>query len=226
MLSIPTPLDLRRGCGSVKEFVRDRVFSFTHSILFETNCQTGTRSACSPAVSFRFAGAADLMALREAPHEYDPAAKRFGFQRLDRGDSFLVGECGGLVIFYAWLMHRQMDLDQNVLVPIAGNAAYSYRVFTVDHARGRHICAAYYDWIRQELQQFGCQRLICRIGAGNVPSIHAHLRAGFQTCGQLSKLVLGHRSIYRADADLRRWLVDLCPPDYFSGSGLLLKHGL
>lgn len=227
MLSIPIAMDaLRHGCGSVKELARDRVFSVTRSILFETGCKDAEGSTCSPGVTFRLAGAADLAALREVPHEYGPAAKRFGFERLERGDSFLIGECEGEVVFYAWLMHGQMDLDQNVLVRMVDETAYSYRVFTVDHARGRRICGAYYSWLKHELPQQGYQRLICRIDAGNEPSIRAHVRVGFEVRGDLWKMVLGGRRTYRANAELRAWLANLCPPDYFSSTGMLLRHDL
>ncbi|MBS1824090.1 MAG: GNAT family N-acetyltransferase [Acidobacteria bacterium] len=224
-MTVPTSVAvLRQRCGSVKEYARDRIFSVTRSILFETSCDSLDDSASAPAVRFRLAGAADLGALGEKPHEYDVSAKKFGFDRLQGGDSFVVGECDGDVVFYAWLMHDQIDLDQNVLIPTAEHIAYSYRVFTVEKARGRRLCGAYYTWLKRLLQEEGCKRLICRIGAGNRGSIRAHTRAGFEPCGDLWKFVLARHCTYRADRRLREWLGNLCPAEYFSSSGLLLRH--
>lgn len=224
-LSVPTSVAvLRQRCGSVKEFARDRIFSLTRSSLFETSCGNLTGPTSEPSVRFRLAGADDLSALGERPHEYDASAKQFGFDRLRSGDSFVVGECESDVVFYAWLMHDQIDLDQNVLIPTTQRTAYSYRVFTVEKARGRHLCAAYYTWLKCRLREEGCERLICRIGASNTPSIRAHARAGFQPCGDLWKFVLARHCTYRADHRLRQWLASVCPAEYFSGSGLLLRH--
>jgi hypothetical protein len=217
---------LRRRCGRACTLVRDHVFGFTRTIFFEVGGDSGAGLPSSSPLAFRFGGAADLNAFTQETHEYGETEKQFGFERLDRGDSLIIGESDGTVVFYAWLMYAQVDLDQNVLVPVWPEAAYSYRVFTVERARGLGICAAYYAHIQKLLWKQGYRRLICRISPGNAPSIRAHARVGFRQRGFLWTLIAAGHEFYYADAALRTWLPAVVSAGYFSRSGFLRKHDI
>lgn len=225
MSSIPSLLSLlRHRCGNARQFVRDHVCGVTRAILFETACDEDPVSTATGVVRFQLGSSSDLSELSENPYEYGAAEKQFCFERLRRGDSLVLGKSGGEIVFYAWLMYRQMDVDVGVLVPLARDVAYSYKVFTVAHARGNRICSTYYSHIKRVLRAQGYARLICRITTGNTPSIHAHMRAGFQPTGQLRKLVLGGWPLYQADVAMRTWLPSVCPSGYFSSRGFLQRH--
>lgn len=215
---------LWRGCGNATESVREHVCGITRSIVFECPC-VGRAVPDRPAdLKFRLGGPSDLQALSADLHEYGAAEKRFGFHRIEQGDSLIIGESGGDVVFYAWLMYGKMDVDMGVIVPLDEKVAYSYKVFTVAHARGLRICSAYYSHIQAWLCTQGYDRLICRIAAGNTPSVHAHARAGFQQVGRLWKVVLAGCPVYWVDFPVRQALPSLCSAGYFSSWGVLLRH--
>ena len=109
------------------------------------------------------------------------------------------------MVFYAWQMYGQMDLDQGVCLPLPSDIAYSYKVFTVPSARRLSICSAYYDYIKALLERQGYRRLICRVDPTNEPSLRAHLRAGFRHQGSLWKFVVPAATMYYADRPLRAW---------------------
>lgn len=215
---------LRRRFGNGRQFLKDSVFGITRSIVFESPCDHDAFVAPPGDLSFRFGSAADLSRLSQDLHEYGAEEKQFGFERLRQGDSLVLGESAGEVMFYAWLMYGQMEVDEGMFVPLAGDVAYSYKVFTVARARGLRICSAYYSHIRRLLHAQGRDRLICRVTIGNISSIRAHMRTGFQPAGRLWKLVLGHQRLYRADVAMRAWLPTVCPSGYFSARGFLLGH--
>lgn len=215
----------RNNYGDARALIRDRVFGLTRSIVFEAPCDSPAVSPAPPtAVTFRFGSATELHGFTPEAHEYGEAERQFGFERLGRGDSLIVGESGGDVVFYAWLMYGQMDLDQNVCIPIGPEYAYSYKVFTVESARGLRICAAYYRHITDFLRQQGYRRLICRIAPGNTASIHAHTRVGFEPTGLLWKVAFAGRTFYWANREMRARLEPWISRAYFDHRGLLLKH--
>lgn len=217
---------LRRRCGDVKDFLAAKVCSVTRSRLYELSCwQDGSKEHAPVApVLFRFGAASDLAGLDEAHHEYGSAEKEFGLWRLREGDSLVLGEVDGEVVFYSWLMYGQMDIDFKVFVPLGPQYAYSYKVFTTPAARGYGICAAYYAWITGNLNQQGYRRVVSRIGAGNVASVRAHRRAGFQPVGELWKAVLPGHTFFVADQRLLDWLGHIAPRQCFSSHGVLLRH--
>ncbi|MBS1860018.1 MAG: hypothetical protein JST11_31905 [Acidobacteria bacterium] len=200
------PISLRHRLGNAHTVFQERVLSFSRSIVFESPCREADTAEAASLVAFRFGSAADLSALREHEHDYSPAAKRFGFERLDEGDSIVVGESAGAILFYAWLMYRQIELDEGVCVPVAPGMVYSYKVFTAANARGRGICGAYYRFIRPLLAREGFSRLSCRVLAQNKASLHAHCRAGFVARGTFCRLLAAGSVLYRADARLCPWL--------------------
>jgi RimJ/RimL family protein N-acetyltransferase len=204
--------------------MRDQVLGVTRAVVFESPCEDGPAGPPSCAVIFRAGERADLEALTLETHDYGESAKRFGRERLERGDSLFIGESGGAVLFYAWLMYGQIDFDENILVPLAPGIAYSYRVFTVPQARNTGLCRAYYAYIRRHLLEQGYTRLLTRIHIANLPSIRAHLRAGFVERGAIWRLVTPARTLYYADSSLRSWLPAAVPEGPFGRNGLLAKH--
>lgn len=224
MLNATALRNVRHGCGRVYELIHDHACGLTRSIVFRTVCDESPPLLSPPPVSFRVGGPDDLEQFTQETHEYGEAEKQFGFQRLSRGDLLIVGECGGAVVFYAWLMCRQMDLDQNVCIPIRPDAAYSYKVFTVARARGLHICAAYYRFIKDFLRPRGYGHMVCRIIPGNTASVRAHMRVGFQRSGIVYRQVLAGRAIYWADGGMRSLLPPTVRQAYFSSRGFLLRH--
>ncbi|HLK48886.1 MAG TPA: hypothetical protein VKT49_12165 [Bryobacteraceae bacterium] len=166
------------------------------------------------------------MMLNQELHDYGAAERRFSIERIEAGDSLILGEWGGGVVFYGWVMYGQMDLDQNVPLPIAPNAAYSYKLFTVPNARGLGICAAYYYFIASTLEARGYDRLICRIAPGNRPSVRSHIRVGFQPRGTLWKLVAARHAFYFGDRPMRSWLQTITPEGRGIGRRLLGSCGL
>jgi len=217
---------LQRRCGHACTLVRDHVFGITRTIFFEVGVGSGTGLPSSARPAFRFGSAADLKTFNQETYEYGKTEKQFGFERLDRGDSLIIGESNGAVVFYAWLMYAQVDLGQNVLVPVWSEAAYSYRVFTVERARGLGICAAYYAHIQTLLWKQGYRRLICRISPWNSQSLRAHTRVGFQRRGLLWRLITAGHETYYADGAMRAWLPPVISADYFSRSGFLRKYDI
>lgn len=206
MTAPPMLASLRHRLGKAYTVFQDRALSYSRSIVFE--CPCGELNAADPPapVTFRFGSAPDLSAMREDEHDYSPAAKQFGFERLENGDSIVVGEACGAVLFYAWLMYCQFDLDEGVCVPVVPDMAYSYKVFTAQSARGRGICGAYYSFIRPLLARQGYSRLSCRITTRNQASLHAHCRAGLTACGTFCRLLAAENVFYHADAELCPWL--------------------
>lgn len=87
--------------AQIRAKVRDRVLRLTQSIMFEAQCdRVAAFQPPAVAVAFRFGGPAELRAFTRQAHEYGEAEKRFGLQRLERGDSLIVGESGGFVLFW------------------------------------------------------------------------------------------------------------------------------
>jgi GNAT superfamily N-acetyltransferase len=214
-------MSLRRYGGNALTFARDHVFGASSSIVFEAPCDPATGACLSPPIRFRFGSARDVASFTKESHDYDPAAQRFGLERLERGDSLIVGESGREVVFYAWFMLGQIDADLNLYLPMASEAAYSYRVFTVRHARGQGICGAYYEYLKQLLREKNCRRLVCRIRPGNTASIRAHARAAFREQGRLWRLAIPGRAFIYADRALRMWLPTMISDEYFSARGFL-----
>lgn len=214
---------VRHRCGCAYDFVRDNIVGVSRTILFEVPCDSipGLRVSCP--VAFRLGGPADLHAFTKETHDYENAHKQFGLERLERGDSLIVGELDGEVVFYAWLMYGQMDLDQNVCIPTVPDAAYVYRAFTVSRARGLGICGASYGYSKGLLLTGGYRRLICRIAPRNAASIQAHARVGFERCGVLWKMVAPGHVIYYADESTRARLPGIVMADYFTPRGFLKK---
>ena len=214
---------MRHWCGDAYTLVRDRGFSVTRTLVFERK-STGLAIQPPVGVSFRFGNAGDLLSFTERTHDYGAAEKRFGFERLAQGDSLVVAEADGAIVFYGWLMYREMDLDQNVRVRVAPDAAYSYKLFTVPRARGFRICAGYYRFVESSLKPMGYRRLICRIAPGNLSSVRGHVRVGFEPCGTLWKFVAARHAFYFVDRGLRSWLPSITPSGHFTRAGFLQRY--
>lgn len=214
---------LRHGCGEAYTTVRDQAFSITRTTVFERRPMADAYARPLAPVAFRFGSAVDIVSLTKEIHDYGAAEKRFGLERLDAGDSLVIGESEAGVVFYGWLMYGQMDLDQNVPLPIAPDTAYSYKLFTVPKARGLRVCAGYYHFIASSLEERGYRRLICRIAPGNRPSIRGHVCVGFQPCGTLWKVVAARHAFYFADRPMRSWLQTISFNNHATHAWLLRK---
>lgn len=211
----------RQACGRAHTAVQDHIFGITRTILFEAGCEGGNASDAPPFVAFRFGGKVDLAAFTKNTHDYTQAQKQFGLERLNAGDSLIVGEYEREIVFYAWLMYGKADLDQRAFVPLLPNIAYSYRVFTVRRARGLRICSAYYRHVGNLLWQQGYHRMICRIAPGNEASIRAHKRVGFQPHGLLWKLMIAGHAFFYADPVSRAWWPTVATAVSFGRYGVL-----
>jgi hypothetical protein len=214
---------LRHSCGNLYTHFRDHRLGATRTGVFEVPCDSYAAVQPSVPVTFRSGCRSDLEAFSREEHEYGDAERQFGRERLEKGDSLIVGESDGAVVFYAWQMYRQVDVDQGICIPMPPDVAYSYKVFTVSRARGLSICSAYYNYVKAYLLAQGYRRLVCRVDPTNAPSLRAHLRAGFCKRGLLWKVVMPTRAIYYADRPLRAWFKDVGTGDLFSRRGIL--HG-
>jgi len=219
-----TLVGLRRTAGTLLAFLRDHVFGISISIVFEASCEIGSSEGSCPLIAFRFGGEPDVWAFTRERHDYGEAEKRLGIERLKCGDKLIIGELEREVVFYGWLMLGKMDLDVNAEVPLSHNAAYSYKIYAVPDVRGRGICGAYYQHLKNLLHQQGFERLVCRISPGNEASIRAHAHAGFRACGLLCKVGVPWHSLFFADPALRTWLPTIAPSQYFTRRGFLLRH--
>ena len=215
---------VRHECGEAYTLVRDQGFSITRTTVFERRPLADAWARPLAPVTFRFGSAADIKSLTAEIHDYGAAEKRFSLARLEQGDSLVVAECEGGIVFYGWLMYGQIDLDQNVTVPIAPDAVYSYKLFTIPRARGLRICSGYYHFVASSIAERGYRRLICRIAPGNRPSVRGHLCAGFQPCGTLWKVVAVRRAYYLADGRMRSWLQTISPRGDLGKASLLRKQ--
>lgn len=161
-----------------------RVASLRRKLLFEC----ATRSEAMPPVeglAFRYGTAGDLDFLAAPEFQYDVEARGFGLERMAAGDRLVIGERGGRIVFYAWVMYGQMDMGLRDYAPLSPSQAYTYKLFTVSDCRGQRICAAYYDWLKRALSAAGYRSVLAWIEAGNRPSIRAHERAGFRQTGTI-----------------------------------------
>jgi hypothetical protein len=161
-----------------------RLASLRRKLLFE--CPTDPAAAAgTQGLAFRYGTADDLDRLAAPEFEYDAAARGFGLERLAAGDRLVLGERGGRIVFYGWVMYGQMDMGLRDYAPLRSSQAYTYKLFTVADSRGQRICAAYYDWLKGELSAAGYRSVLAWVEAGNRSSIRAHQRAGFRQAGTI-----------------------------------------
>jgi hypothetical protein len=160
-----------------------RICSMRRKPLFVSPLGHPQEVATSPPATFRYGDAHDLDSLTAPEYSYSDDARVFGHERLRAGDRLVLCESGGRVVFYAWVMFRQMDMSCRNYAPLPPDCAYTYKLFTVADCRGQRICPAYYAWIKRELRAMGYGRLLAWVEAGNASSIRAHTRAGFRRVG-------------------------------------------
>src|SRR5437764_957691 len=108
-----------------------RIASFRRKLIFQCATDDGQSSSAALPVGFRYGDATDLRALAEPEYSYGPGAIRFGLERLAAGDRLLLGESGGRVVFYAWVMFGRMDMGVGEFAPLSSDSAYTYKLFTV-----------------------------------------------------------------------------------------------
>jgi hypothetical protein len=160
-----------------------RVASVRRKVLLE--CSTDGAENGRGRVQFRYGNGDDLLVLGAPEYEYDAGAREFGMERLAAGDRLVVGETGGRIVFYAWVMYGQMDMGLRDYRALPAGSAYTYKLFTVADCRGQRICPAYYEWLKRELREQGYGRVLAWVVAGNQASIRAHERAGFRQAGTI-----------------------------------------
>jgi hypothetical protein len=187
-----------------------RIFFVRRKILFESGLDEPEPAQAGIPLLFRYGGEDDLSALTAPEFGYTREAREFGMERLYAGDRFVLAESEGDVVFYAWVMFRQMDLSCRNYTPLEPRQAYTYKLYTVPSRRGRRICPAYYSFLKRELRTMGYESVLAWVEAGNRPSIQAHTRAGFRKAGVIWHFtVLGRQWFIRprtkkAARDLRQ----------------------
>lgn len=162
-----------------------RVASVRRKVLFECATADARVETAAVPVTFRYGNAWELRRLSAPEYSYDDAARAFGMERLAAGDRLVVGESGGRIVFYAWIMFGQMDMGLRDYARLAPDQAYTYKLFTLGECRGQRICPAYYVWLKKELREQGYRSVRAWVEAGNRASIRAHERAGFRKAGTI-----------------------------------------
>lgn len=162
-----------------------RVASLRRKLLFECATSDARPVEAAAPLTFRYGDAIDLHALAAPEYQYSEEARRFGGERRAAGDRLVVGESGGRIVFYGWVMYGQMDMGFRDYAPLRPDQAYTYKLFTLPDCRGRRICPAYYEWLKRELRAAGYRGVLAWVEAGNRASIRAHKRAGFSQAGTI-----------------------------------------
>jgi hypothetical protein len=157
-------------------------------------------------VTFRYGDAADIGRLGEL-HDYDEASREHARRRLAAGDRIVIATHGDAIVYYAWLMHGQMDLDFNNFVPISAGRIYSYKLFTVEEFRGCKICPAYYAFLRDSIAGEGYREALVWVAASNARSLKVHANAGFSRIGTYWQVRIGHSLTYVVPPGLPRRLL-------------------
>jgi len=160
-----------------------RLASVRRKLLLEA--PTAPAEDANSDATFRYGDAVDLYTLAAPEYQYDEAARRFGHERIEAGDRLVVGEIGGRIVYYAWVMYGQMDMGMRDYAPLRADQAYTYKLFTVADCRGRGICPAYYEWLKRELRDAGYRSVLAWVEPGNRASLRVHERAGFRQAGTI-----------------------------------------
>jgi GNAT superfamily N-acetyltransferase len=198
---------LKKVFGPAKRKCETSVFWLRHHIVLGMDLQAGAaQCAAKVPILFRLGTVEDLEYLARVEQGYDARAKAIDRERMEAGGSLLLGSIGPDVVFHAWLMYGEMDLEAGRVVPSTPDKVYSYRVFTSPQHRGLGICPAFYSHIARLLREHGYRLLFCRVISGNTPSMIAHQHAGFTPMGALWEVQLGKGTRYLMGPRLRRWL--------------------
>jgi acetyltransferase (GNAT) family protein len=184
-----------------------RIFFVRRKLVFDARLDEIPNVAARTPVRFRFGDAADLMRLSARTHDYDTAATRFSLDRLLAGDRFVIAESAigsrDEVLFYGWLMFGQLDMGVRTYLPLASDSVYSYRLFTAASHRGKKLCAAYFTFIREQLEAEGHRRVLSWVEARNLISRRVHEAAGFRSIGCIWHIQFLFRSYFYVPKTLR-----------------------
>jgi GNAT superfamily N-acetyltransferase len=153
--------------------------------VFEADLNDIRRAEPRIPARFRPGNEDDLMQLSQGTHDYDAAAREFGMERLQAGDSLTLAESGNEVVFYSWLMFGQLDMGMRRYLPIAADTACVYRLFTVAACRGRRLAPAWFWFIRERLRQRNLRRVVAWVEARNLASRRSFESAGFRRIGYI-----------------------------------------
>jgi hypothetical protein len=142
---------------------------------------------------------------RASEHEYNETLAReieLGYP----GEVHIGVSSSNEIVFSAWLLYGRIDTYSHDFIDLAPDAAYSYRVVTSVNARGAHVCAAYYGYLRAVLEPRGVHRLVCLVARYNETSVRAHRSAGFEPVGRLWQVRIGGHVLTYLPRALRRRL--------------------
>jgi RimJ/RimL family protein N-acetyltransferase len=162
-----------------------RVILVRRKIVYEADFDELHKADARLLVQFRSGTAVDLSRLSKDEHSYDASALEFGAERLRAGDRLTLGEAGNEIAFYGWRMRGQFDTGVRQYLPLAPDAAYLYRLFTVAKYRGRGLTPAHFWYVREQLSDQGVRRLVSWVEARNVVSCRVHEKSGFRRIGSI-----------------------------------------
>ena len=200
---------LKPVLGTVRRFVETHVFQATQVYAMRAALDDIPEVNATVRVSFGTLTNEHRNALIAAPeHHYNEALARSVENRRYPGEIHTGLSDAGEILFSAWLLQGQMDLNNGNFVPVSARAAFSYRVVTSVCARGARICPAYYAYLRKQLAARGMRTLLCLIATSNVTSIRAHEKAGFKPVGTFWLFSVGGRLVTYVPAALRRRLAE------------------
>jgi hypothetical protein len=187
-----------------------RIFFIRRKLVFDARVDEIPNVIARTPVRFRFGDAADLMRLSERTHDYDTSATRLSLDRLLAGDRLVIAEAAigpmDEVLFYGWLMFGQLDMGVGKYLPLAPDSVYSYRLFTAASHRGKKLCAAYFTFVREQLEAEGRRRVLSWVEARNLISRRVHEAAGFHSIGCIWHIQFLFRSYFYAPKALRACL--------------------
>ena len=187
-----------------------RIFFVRRKLVFDARLDEIPNLTARTPVQFRFGDAADLMRLSQGTHDYDTAATRFSLDRLLAGDRLVIAESAigprDEALFYGWLMFGQLDMGVGKYLPLAPDSVYSYRLFTAASHRGKKLCAAYFTFIREQLEAEGHRRVLSWVESRNLISRRVHEAAGFHSIGCIWHIQFLFRSYFYVPKTLRESL--------------------
>ena len=187
-----------------------RICFVRRKLVFEAGLNDIHNVAPRIVVRFRFGDEGDLMRLCGNTYDYDKAAINLGRERLRAGDRLVLAERvnaqGNEIVFSGWLMSGQLDMGVRRYLPLCPDALYSYRLFTAPAHRGQKLSAAYFAFVRNQLEVAGQHRLITWVEARNHVSRRIHRGAGFRPIGCIWHIHFLFHSYFYAPRALRAHL--------------------
>ncbi len=196
---------LKRLFGPLKRAFAAHVLSATRKVVFSAGPGEIRSAQSKIAVEFREGSEADLARFGPS-YDYSSGGLSFARSRLVAGDRLVVAEHGGDIVFYAWLMFGQLDLNTGAYLPMSPARAYTYKIFTSERFRRCGLASAYFAQTAQWLKQMGYRELVLQVRADNGPSLATTERAGFRRVGSIIEWRVLGQLRFTVPAALRRRL--------------------